>query len=302
MNTTIISKHSIVFDFKGAILLDETARSLIALNNFSRRLPVLLYRTMPELSDLSIHPYLNSIEPGSEIINFFLDLGFGTKEERAARIQLVRKKLKLDEKQTNSPILTTFIYAALLASVAGTASYCAVRSKGPTIEIDLSHNSGVIQIGAEAMEVTPKKYASALKRTFKPSRALAIDTIDLLKPASSRNADVLVDGSMANSIKADIIATLPQEIPEKEVKEKTRSHDNVMLDLRATDFDKASSGWAAVIHDIAQKRLKMELAHDINPASLRGLTIIHADVDVLYRLNAAGDYIPQEVYLKAFRQ
>ena len=299
MNAPTITRHMIRYDFTGKLMLDETAYSLIALQRFSLRIPIILAKTSPAFADIKINPYLDAVEPGSELLKFYYELFFGTEEQRKKHVEALRSKLGLTEMQEKSPIMTALIQAGILAAVVGTMNYC---SKAPTTTIDLSHNSGIIQMGAELMEVKPERYAKALRNTFKPSKALAADTLDLLAPSATRNAGITIDGAATQAITPEIIADLPREIPEQHTKEITKHHENVLADLRATDFDKNAAGWAVVINEVSARRLKMELAETINPASLRGKTLIHADVDVTYQLNAAGDYIPRHVYLKNFRR
>lgn len=75
-------------------------------------------------------------------------------------------------------------------------------------------------------------------------------------------------------------------------------HEGVELELHAMDRDKSKTGWAAVVREVTDKRLKMKIVEPLSIKDFWGRDNVKADVVVVSKLTAAG-YVPAEVQVRA---
>ena len=109
------------------------------------------------------------------------------------------------------------------------------------------------------------------------------------------NAPVVVD---RDQIGSDVV----REVPYANSNEKDSDfdqytpYDTVELEIHAMDRDKASTGWAAVVPQISEKRLKVRVMEPVKPSDLWGKDWIIADVVLVSKLTSDG-YTPFEVQI-----
>ncbi|MNH42854.1 hypothetical protein D3C79_1046410 [compost metagenome] len=58
------------------------------------------------------------------------------------------------------------------------------------------------------------------------------------------------------------------------------------MEIRATDLDSLSRGWAAIIRGLVDRRVKLVLDEGVDPQSLAGKFKVRADVIVKFRMSA----------------
>jgi hypothetical protein len=103
---------------------------------------------------------------------------------------------------------------------------------------------------------------------------------DFFAPAKLEpGAAILSNGG---TVSADVIA----EIPEAAFTEIPQSFDpyelrRVTVDIHRSDRDENKHGWRAVIESVSPRKVRMELAPDINPQGLWGKTSVVGDVLVI---------------------
>lgn len=66
------------------------------------------------------------------------------------------------------------------------------------------------------------------------------------------------------------------------------------LELHAQDRDRASTGWAAVLREVSDRRLKVRVIEPVQPSDLWGRDEVMADVVVVSKLTSDG-YTPSEI-------
>jgi hypothetical protein len=88
----------------------------------------------------------------------------------------------------------------------------------------------------------------------------------------------------------------PEQIEGKEDFEKYDVYDGVEIILHAQDRDKNATGWAAVVSDVSEKRLRLKLIDPIRPRDLWGKDRVTGDVVVVSKLSGDG-FSPSEVHL-----
>lgn len=107
--------------------------------------------------------------------------------------------------------------------------------------------------------------------------------IDFFSPSRMRNDEpILVDELV---IEPEVIKAVPKNINEDALDDDIPSKPlmGVSIEVRATDSDKDSQGWAGIIRTVSDKRLVMRLFPGIDREALRKNGHVIADVIVSYK-------------------
>lgn len=94
---------------------------------------------------------------------------------------------------------------------------------------------------------------------------------------------------MDQNERLSIPASTVKEVPDNvdfEPYEVDQRHPDVDVEIRATDLDSSSKGWAAIIRGLIDRRVKLLLDEDITPEALAGRFKVRADVSVKYKMSA----------------
>lgn len=136
----------------------------------------------------------------------------------------------------------------------------------------------------EAKYSTPnafKKVVTKAKGFFAPSHC-------------GGNAAVQIGSTI---IPQDVVREIPQSgmAQGKEMARYEPKYD-VTINLHAMDRDKANTGWAAVVPEISDRRLKLRLSKEVDPTRLWRKDVVSGDIVVVEKLTAHG-FLPQEYQL-----
>jgi hypothetical protein len=293
----IRTRHVIKYDVDDPVSLLDTASALIAMNKLLQRMPMSLAALGPEFRGIRLVPFVEAIEPGSDVFKLIIDLIYGDEKERSSQFAKIRAKLGLTDMQQNSPVVSALIQTAILTSILAVMTQCG-RDSQP---ITLIQNS-VIVTGADKGGISEKDLRRAVRKTSKPTRSMAQAGIDVLQPARTNKGagSITVDGQVATIIPAALVNSVPDSLPPKSPRERTKSFSQVKMDVRALDVDNPNKGWAVIVLQVSTRRLRMELAPSIDPMKLRGLSEITGDIDVTYKIASNGEESPIGIYLRSY--
>lgn len=199
--------------------------------------------------------------------------------------------------------LVTFAVLAVVYFVARYA-YDAVKSKKEkkpaSIHIEGSYNT-VVNILADRIEVPVSQIEDALNSTVPASRkrGLIKQVTKFLRPNSDgRSGPVDVRG--VGEIPPGVLDEYPNDSELAEIDEsKNIDLPDVVLDIRAIDRDKSSTGWAAVLVGNKQfkKRLPMELYPTVNGEELAKLQTVRADTIISGDRRPDGSFKAKKIHL-----
>lgn len=113
----------------------------------------------------------------------------------------------------------------------------------------------------------------------------------------AENAPIVVD---RDTLGRELVRDVPSPILPDKVTDYDRYQPiyAVTLEIHAMDRDKAATGWAAVLPEVSDRRLRMKLLDPVSPADLFGRSQIVGDVVVVSKLTADG-FSPSEIHLTA---
>lgn len=124
------------------------------------------------------------------------------------------------------------------------------------------------------------------------------DSIDFFRPSKNAgNVPILVGGA---EIDRETVMAVPAPILPDAIKDFDRytPYSSVPVQIHAMDKDKGSTGWAAVVPEVSEKRFKMKVLPPLSPADLFGKSEIVGSIVVVSKLTANG-FVPSEIHLTA---
>ena len=144
---------------------------------------------------------------------------------------------------------------------------------------------------ARMLNVSPDIVESAIKDRFDAGRnkTLVNKVYEFFSPAKLEQGTIISDGGI------EISNAAIQEIPSGiDVSQLDASYsypaDAALIEIHRADRDENKHGWRAIIRDISEKKIRMELDISINPENLYAHTIVRGDVVEIEEIGDDGDY------------
>ena len=232
---------------------------------------------------------MTSIELGSYKENFLVRMVFGSGEDAERKIEELRQKLGL--KEMNAKTLIGFLLAAALVY----GAYLTLKPGSPSsVHIENSFNT----IGRE-MNLKPEEVMALMEEAINNKEDLKKHVVKLAHPGGvSQGGEIRIDGNDAFTIPAEIVNGIPTRYEKKEAEEPFQDFDNVTIVLRAMDLDRPTTGWWAIVGEISDKRLPVEISADINPATIPIGKNTPVDITVVYKVDSHGNKTPKRYLLR----
>jgi hypothetical protein len=134
-------------------------------------------------------------------------------------------------------------------------------------------------------------------RTPSRIKLLGKAAIRVFAPSKRQNNAAIIVGD--RRIEPRIVAEVPSDTRLLDADEPpaTEPLENVRIELHAQDLDRAKSGWAAVIPEISQTRLRMQIYPPIKTEDIYTKHDVLGDIILVSRRNEAGNMEPYMFYL-----
>lgn len=150
----------------------------------------------------------------------------------------------------------------------------------PQVNIEISNNSGIVSLG-KSIDLSDEQINKVLEKNSNPTKAEKQAALDVISPAKNGGASqIQLVGYDELTIPQTSFENLPDEVPSQEGTDRESPHSNIDLYIYASDRDKSSIGWAGIVPDLFENRVKFELSEGVNPNTLHGQRKIKADIIV----------------------
>lgn len=150
----------------------------------------------------------------------------------------------------------------------------------PQVNIEISNNSGIVSLG-KSIDLSDEQINKVLEKNSNPTKAEKQAALDVISPAKNGGASqIQLVGYDELTIPQTSFENLPDEVPSQEGADRESPHSNIDLYIYASDRDKSSVGWAGIVPDLFENRVKFELGEGVNPNTLHGQRKIKADIVV----------------------
>ena len=295
--------HSITYDFDDQATIPEIAASLLANERFIKEAFAVLEVCQPGLEISNLRIRLSEVaqrSPLKEIITAAVVFGFQEDLEEEVP-EFIKALTGIDIPDKYDAMITVVVVAVSLWGILSLIERVTKEKKAPATEAAYNRVTNVagdlIQVNGDIVRgaITERLSGKRKRATIKGAR-------DLLMPAKKHNARSIETGA-GLSVEKDVIDEMPSEIDEQLFEPNMEEYDlpNARVSLRAHDLDRAKAGWAGVISDISDKRVKIQIDPSVPSENLFTKEEVLADVRVYRMENDDGEmepylYVIQEIH------
>lgn len=269
---------SLVYDTRMKPTVDDVIDSLHNLERLIKRTPVFIELKLKGAKISGTEVFVESVTEGSLRENLFVR--FLISEKTAVKIEELVDSVREDTGMIK-PMLLMGVGAMLYQ---GWTS--ATAPAAPSPQMQAYYQTNVINIGAES-DVSGEQIAKIVA-ALPDKKGIAKEAVGVVQPIRKDPAgSILIGSAQAAAITPEVIAQIPEsyEPPKQEAREK--SYSNADIYIFASDRDKREQGWAGIVPELFERRIKFVLTESVNPDELHGHRHVKADIVVHERFNAS---------------
>lgn len=298
MEYALFVEHEVKYTNENPVPVRDVVAALLALEKISG---TYLPRTLNALVGVEVKRaeiLVEGIEHGSLIEKVLVKLVFGDEEHMNEFLDKIRDGQIMDAlralsggNRVNIPRVGVLLGVLVALGV----GYALVSKDGDT------HPAvNVIIIGAESYERSPEAFVDIVNAAVgHDKKKLAQNAADFIAPAKADpKGAVVLDGNSKLSFDHKIVQAMPRQVSPEPYESQTEYKD-VDLEIRASDRDKSSTGWAGVVRDLFDRRVKLVLAPAVSAHDLANKFHVRADVIVVSRPDPKGNTLqPVQIYVE----
>lgn len=282
------------YDTKNGIPIHEAIEQLKAINKIIEKQKAVI-ATIANVNIEHTEIFVTELKEGSWIEEICIRIFFENKEHYD-KFALAAGGVPLDLwiKILLSMGVGAFMMYGILSMLGKTGG----SASGTTINI--KNNSGIISLG-ESIGLSEKQIDTVIEKNSKQTKSDKQATLDMLNPAKNGGATrVQLSGLEELEIPEADFSNLPDEVPSQENTEKEQAYDNIDVYIYASDRDKTTVGWAGIVPELFEQRVKFELDEGIDPNDLHGRRKVSANIVVHSQfIKGQNKYKAYKVVIKA---
>lgn len=263
--------HTVYYNTKNPVPISEVIDALQSLQALMKTVPKVI-EGITETKIRATELHIERIESGSLSETVLLTLFFKDEDELKKFMAKIRENPKLKYTLVGFALAGVVMYG--IQSVSG--------SKGDTPQIQANNNT-IIAIGADATNMAPEALTAIIEAAVSNKKENAKQAVKFVSPARSdpeSSVSLLGENGPEIEITPKAIGETPRVVGEIR-DQKIEDISNVEVQIRATDLDSKSSGWAGKIEGITS-RTKIELDPRVDEKLLFGRVVVRADVTITF--------------------
>lgn len=293
----LTTTHRIYYSNREHIPLSEIADSLLALEGLIRQSPEVLENIFPGTKIYGVEVYLSELKSGSLYEDVLVKFVFGSQEKLDEFVNNIRERLGLQHLKSNNQILSAILVSMTL--MGGAYYYGKSNSNSENKNTLEANNTVVINIGADFVEMKSEEFRSAIEAGVKDKDKLAKNAVRFVKPAKrDLEAYIRFDSEKKLQINPETVKAMPGHITDPEPEETVEDYERVEVIIRAVDLDSYRKGWAAIVPEISEKRVKLQLDPHIDGELLMQHPAAIANVTAIFKYDQEGKKIPTLYFVR----
>ncbi len=289
----VLIEHSVKYTNKLPLSVQDVIQSLAALEKVSVHF---LPQALSELTGagvMSAEVLVEGFQQGSFIEDTIVRLVFKDKENMNKFIDKVREKGVYAYRKlpgNGKPVLKAIAVSSVIGALVATGAIYAITSTNkeaaPALNLNISDSTFVV-IGAESYSMSPEKFAEVIDKVGSTDKKkLAQAAVKIIAPAKKEEGATVAmtqEGSLA--LPPETVKATPNSV-DFDPFEIDQPHPDADVEIRATDLDSSSRGWAAIIRGVVDRRVKLILDPGVDPQDVGGKFKLRADVIVKFRMSS----------------
>jgi hypothetical protein len=293
--------HEVLYEVPEATAVSDIIDSLRATEQLFFELPAVLEGLVPGLEVGGVRVQVSALTQGSPLREVFFATLFLTYQT-----DLEKEVPALIDQITGLPVsgkydaLVTIVFCLILFYGADYLYREVVRAEGSRIRAQLD---GLIKEVADRCKTEEGHVRTFLEKRYEKRRLanLIKSTAQFFTPSKRQGNAPFVIGS--RRFDSDTVAEFPSDakITDFEDEETSKNLESVEIELHAQDVDHTRQGWAGVIRQVSDRRLRMAVYPPIKPEDIYTKQRINGDVIVISRRLADGAMEPYMFHLIRLR-
>ncbi len=294
MTSALLSTtHDFYWNCREPVPIGEVAETLLALERIVYFAPKVL-EGLTNIAIDKIDVYVDAVESSSLTEKVLIKIFFKDEATLDAFLDKAGDHLRKPGMPRNALI------GAILAAIIGYGTWLAAKISNPAGQATISGNNvTIINVGAGQLELTPEAFKAIVAAAIGDQKALVQETVKLFKPArSDKNASLVIDENPLTSFPPEVIKAIPKSVnfPKQD---RLENISDVDLEIRAMDLDSYNRGWAAIIPNKIDRRVRLKLDPSIQITEISDKFSVRGDVSVYYKLDRSGkNLIPDYILLR----
>jgi hypothetical protein len=288
-------RHALTYTTEGDVPVEIVARSLVANERLIHEALRVIELASPGATISAIRVRVASLSNASPLKQAFaVALFVAFQKDLEKEVPALIEKLTGHAVPEDYNTLVTVLVMMVAMAVIGAATdriYPGKEIKKLKKEFEQKLEWVAQQSGLDKEEVRKKLDAVATKPGETP---LLKKAVEFFLPAKlQRGAEILGGGGEFGRISAEAIDEIPDEISTApDGSRASYELEGVVIDIHRADRDQGKYGWRAVIESVSKKKVRLELAQDIEAAVLYGKKTVVGDVTVIEELSDRGKLEP----------
>ncbi len=285
------SDHNFYFGIKEAITPAMVADSMLGLDAVIKKSAQVLAKMLDiRVKDSDV--FISSIGIGSLDENLLVRFFLGKGKVADANLEKLREFLGL-KKMTPKKLIGWIIAGVILYG-----SYQWYLGAPAKPEATYHFENSFNNLGKEA-GIKPEEVLALLQSAVRNPEDLKKQIVKLTHPAGTTEPTSLsVDRESSFTLPQEITASVPPTYDRAPEDEPFKSFDNIQIVIRAVDLDRPGQGWAAIVPDVSDKRLPVQLEDGVDPLKVPVGKYTTADITVIYKVDGKGNKTPKKYLLK----
>lgn len=301
MNLTL--PHSVVYTTKGDVPVAVIAKSLIAHEQLIIESMKILECCAPGLQISAVKVRVGELTQQSPLKELFLvSLVVAFQEDLQQEVpDLIQKLTGLDVPDSADTLVTVLVLmtAAFVVDTAIERAGLVRKTKKLAQEYERKRDELAQMSGIRADQID-----AVIKDRIdtRAQRTLLDRARDLFLPAQMEPGTAIAV-SRGTGISSEAIGEIPMDF-DLEIANEPHPYERpgVSIEIHRADRDEKKHGWRAIVRDVSGRKVRMELAPDIEPADLYGKTTIVGDILVEEHVAGDGAIEPKTYHLLRLRQ
>ena len=291
-------RQQLYYSNKKIISVKEIAESLIALENLIQQSKSVVESIFPGTTISSIDVFISKLHSNSIWEDLIIKFIFGGQERFDQFITDFRNKIKMDV-LIDHPFLFSVILGSLVLAGGG---YYLIKHKphdSVSQKILEVNNTLIVNVGAEYLKMDPKELQKLIVDSVKDKDKLASNAIKIVGPAKKDpNTTITFNNDERLRISSEFVSAMPNAIPDDVDEEFIQEYQSLYMEVRAIDLDSTKRGWAVVVPNFGNKRIKMQIDSEINVEQMLERRHFYGDATVIFKISKDGIKQPVLVFLR----
>jgi hypothetical protein len=289
---SVEAEYVINFTTKKPVPIPDIIESLEGIQDLLSRTPKFIELAYKDVTIINVEVFVDSLQAGSLKKRFLVRYFFNKKENLDKAIKIKEDSLDLMEDiMDGSPKLNAVVgvsIAALVGVGIGLAydNVTGATTAGQQPNHIEAYNSTIINAGGDIGFGTGE--LSALVNATTDKKRLVKNTLKAVKPALSDPESTI---EMANNelliMSKEVILQVPKDYTPPVPEEIEEHYSNVKIIIYASDRDRVEVGWAGLVPEVVDTRIKFILGEGVDPKKIYGQKQTMADITVTKRFNAS---------------